>query len=117
MLINLTPHEVVVAGYVFPPSGKVARIETMNTGSGMFYPENDTDRKGIPVVSTKIEKIVDLPDEDGYNQYIVSGMVLSAFPERYDLFVPHDLIRDEKGIIIGAKMFRTNIFKSILSKS
>jgi hypothetical protein len=37
--------------------------------------------------------------------YIVSFMVKSASPGRKDLLVPNELVRNEKGIIIGCKSF------------
>jgi len=37
--------------------------------------------------------------------YIVSRMVLNASHKRWDLVVPHDLIRGHNGEILGARCF------------
>lgn len=47
----------------------------------------------------------ELPKEESGIYYIVSLVVQLAFPERNDLLVPFDLVRNEKGVIIGCKAF------------
>jgi hypothetical protein len=46
-----------------------------------------------------------MPDQKEFNYYIVSDMVLRAFPKREDLISPDEIVRNENGHIIGCKSF------------
>ena len=58
---------------------------------------------GIPTSRTVFGEPEGLPayQEDTY--YIVSQLVKSALPERADLLVPAEVVRDESGNIIGCR--------------
>lgn len=43
------------------------------------------------------------------NYYIVSRMVANALPNRKDLLVPNELVRDDQGNIIGCRSFEVRI--------
>jgi len=106
-IINLTPHNIfeVESGINFPDSGKVARISS--TSSLEYYIEQDSGL--IPVYKTNFGEVQGLPETPTNGTfYIVSGIVLSAMPNRWDLLAPGELVRDSAGNPIGCKGFRTN---------
>ena len=76
-IINLTPHVVRLNnGTEFPPSGIVCRVFSAyeETEPGFFR--------------VKFGEVIGLPDPKPETRYIVSGMILSALPERKDLIAP-----------------------------
>lgn len=96
MVVNLTPHEInfIVEGREFSlPSSGVARIPMKKEKIGEI--------DGIPVNRTIPGEIEGLPKEQEGVAYIVSRVVVEAMPDRKDLFFPDELIRDEKGRVIG----------------
>jgi len=117
-IINLTPHEIKIVGegnkiiQSFPPSGRVARVETKQRLVGSFP---------VPTWKTEFGKVVDLPEPEKDTIYIVSLLVLQAVPERAirvddctvkgDLVAPNTtpsgVVRNEKGEIIGVRGFQT----------
>ena len=99
--VNMTPHPVVIvdeAGNVletYPASGSLIRLAAVTKRIGKI---NNT-----PISLTSFGKVEGLPDEEEGVFYIVSQLVKSALPERNDLYVPAEVLRDEKGQIIGAR--------------
>lgn len=63
---------------------------------------------GVSITETQFGATQDLPEPNGENLYIVSRLVLSANPNRNDLVVPNELVRDENGNIIGCKSLARN---------
>ncbi len=101
-VVNLTPHIVSIVkndGTVikFPPSGTIARVFTDYVTRGSL--------NGIDLVDTVLGGVFDLPPPRRHTTYIVSRMVLNASHKRWDLVVPHDLIRGHNGEILGARCF------------
>ena len=99
-LINLTPHGINImtgpnTGIYIPVSGIVARCQSTRQQVGEV--------NGIPVNRTKYGEVYDLPDQQDGVCYIVSLAVAKACPDRYDLFVVDDTVRDENGKIIGVR--------------
>ena len=106
MIINKTPHAVNVVShegellFTFLPDGAPARC-TQST--------NVIDSiNGIPITETFFGEVVDVPSQKDGIYYIVSRLVLSACPDRTDLLVPNELVRDENGNIIGCSSFAVN---------
>lgn len=98
--VNLTPHVVVVhkpdgTKLEFKPDGTVARVE-VNRGQ-------THEVAGIPVFGESYGDVVGLPAPVDGVGYIVSAMVRQASPMRWDVFSPGDLVRDEKGAVIGCR--------------
>ena len=56
----------------------------------------------IPFYESFYGEAENLPEKDDNNVYIVSKMVVDAFPERDDIYYPGELLRDDKGNIIGS---------------
>lgn len=99
MIINLTPHAVNASGVTFAPSGTIARVNVTRVQVATV--------EGVPVYRGSYGETVNLPAPDG-NLYIVSALVRNANPGRADLLSPGNLIRDEKGNVIGCDGFDTN---------
>lgn len=101
-IFNYTPHDVVVMNQEKEvlqtfPSVSVARCTTKQMESG--------DILGIPVVKQEYGEVEGLPEEKEGVYYIVSFLVQDALPNRKDLIVPANLVRDDKGIILGCTAF------------
>lgn len=101
MLINKTPHSVVICdteGHtlrVIEPAGQPIRLKAETVRDG----EVD----GVPVSRTLFGEPVNLPEPEEGTSYIVSQLVKNACPEREDLLVPAEVLRDEKGVILGCQ--------------
>ena len=109
-IINLTPHSVNVVGddnsvdITIEVSGNVARCsQTINTVGNIIV-----NNVAIPISSSSYGEVVDLPAPQDDTYYIVSRLVMSACPNRQDLFVPNDLVRDEAGRVIGCRSLANN---------
>lgn len=104
-IINLTPHAInIYVGMTpmkaYPDSGKVARVSTQNVVVG----EED----GVRLVAKTFGDVVDLPEPAEGVYYIVSSLVALACPDRTDLLVPDDLVRDDTGRVVGCRCFSVN---------
>ena len=103
MIINLTPHEVVLVHNgterAFPPSGKVARV---------VYKSSEYHRliSGLSLLCKLLtpDYVEGLPEPQKGTYYIVSREVASKV-HRADLIFPEDFIRDDKGRIVGCRAF------------
>ena len=105
-IVNLTPHalNLMPAGptgpaVTIPPSGQVARCAVDRV-------QVDTvtvDGISIPVNQTRFGAVSDLPDPRPDTIYVVSAIVAQAVPDRWDVFIPDDVVRDDQGRIIGAR--------------
>jgi hypothetical protein len=99
--INLTPHAItLVDGTVVPTSGTVARCAMVRKSIGVAG--------NMPLFLTAFGDVQDLPPSVEGCFYIVSALVRTASPNRFDLASPADLVRDDKGNIIGCKSFDVN---------
>lgn len=102
IIVNMTPHDVTVysqdnrALIVYHPSGKLIRLSQRNETVG--------DINGIPTIKVVFGEPEGLPEYDPDTVYIVSAFVKSALPDRADLVVPSDPVRDPDGRIIGCRM-------------
>ena len=107
-LINLTPHDMVLCrpeGIPFmtvPASGLVARVNTVNRLA---------DEYGfLPVVTytQEVGEVVGLPAGNGTEIYVVSTQVRLSCPDRPDIVSPGELVRDDKGEVVGCKSLIVN---------
>ena len=95
---NTTPHAINVIGennITFEPSGILIRLTTKIEVVGEI--------NGIPLSKTVFGEPIGLPEFQDGTYYIVSQLVKSALPNRSDLLVPAEMVRDEKGQILGCK--------------
>lgn len=99
-LVNLTPHTINVVTsedtFSFPPSGTVARVSSNQQFIGLWG--ND-----IPLYRSTFGDVIDLPDPQDNTIFVVSALVRSAAPDRFDLASPGDLVRDDAGNVVGCK--------------
>ena len=102
MIKNMTPHEIVlcdrdgVAIKTFPSEGLV-RLKATTVSAGEV--------NGFPLTKTVFGEPEGLPEEKGYQWYIVSQLVKTALPHRRDLLVPAEMVRDSEGKILGCQSF------------
>lgn len=100
-LVNLTPHEITVydaAGesvlQVIPSSGMARAAQTREPLDSI---------NGIPVSKTGYGVVEGLPDQRDGVVYIVSVLTAQAAPDRTDLYITDELVRDDTGRILGCK--------------
>ena len=105
-IVNLTPHALNLMPegpdgptVTIPPSGIVARCTTSRVQVGTITVDNIA----IPVNRTQFGAVTGLPDPQPDTIYIVSAVVAQAVPDRSDVFIVDDAVRDEQGRIIGAR--------------
>ena len=102
-VINLTPHAITFVTdegneiLTIEPSGNLARVSSTTQVVGEIY--------GIPVTKTVYGEVEGLPAEEEGTIYLVSSMVAQRVPERRDVFIPNESVRDDRGRIIGCKSF------------
>lgn len=100
-IVNLVPHDVVFVHEdhsiicIVPPSGMLARVTSRTKVIGSI--------NGIPVTTTEYDDVIGLPDSEEGTIYVVSSMVAQRVPNRDDVFIPNESIRDFRGVIIGCK--------------
>jgi hypothetical protein len=105
-LVNLTPHALTLRAAdgtdaVVPPSGTVARVAAAATDTGKTV-------AGLPVQTTTLGEVTDLPEPTTGTTYLVSAMVLGALAGsgRSDVFAPatgpkDGAVRDDQGHIVA----------------
>jgi hypothetical protein len=102
-LRNLTPHEVVVdagSGTVrLPPSGVVARCTTTRD----ILEHVSVEDVAVPLTRVRVVECQDLPQPEAGVMLMVSRLVAEARPDRADLVVPDDAIRDDQGRIVAVR--------------
>ncbi len=99
-MLNLTQHEITLitpkGTFTFPPSGIVARVETIET------PFGECPITGAPIVRRVKGQPIGLPEAG--TVCLVSSMVLEACPGRAGVFAPDSgqtAIRNEKGHVVA----------------
>ncbi len=100
-LVNLTPHSIIFvddagnAVLTVEPSGQIARCSVAREKIGEI--------NGIPVNKSRFGKVENLPEPQEGTIFIVSALTAQAVPEREDVFITDDAVRDEQGRIIGCR--------------
>ena len=82
-----------------PPSGLVARCAVDRVQVDTVAVDGIT----VPVNQTQFGAVTGLPDPQPDTIYIVSAVVAQAVPDRPDVFIVDDAVRDDQGRIIGAR--------------
>jgi len=97
-IINKTPHPVVIVdGPTFPACPKDELIRLAST----TVPAESIE--GIPTSQTVFGEPEGLPPAIPGTFFIVSQIVRSACPDRDDLLVPAEVVRDDTGTIVGCR--------------
>jgi len=105
-IVNLTPHPLNLMPegpegpvVTIPPSGQVARC----TVDRVQVDTVTVDGISVPVNQTRFGEVSSLPDPQPDTIFVVSALVAQAVPDRQDVFIVDDAVRDEQGRIIGAR--------------
>ena len=102
MIVNLTPHDVIVVDEngntikVFPKSKTPTRCSVSREVIGKVG--------GYPLYKSVFGAVENLPTPKKGRFYIVSRLVAEAV-KRNDLLIPDDTVRDNEGRIIGCRGF------------
>lgn len=115
---NLTPHAVVLLGQIWseelerwvddptpvvlPPAGPVPRVAMTRVAVGRVPAHPGDDVTWVPLYRTSAGEVTDLPPQTT-SWLIVSRAVAEACPERGDLLIPDNTVRDEQGRITGCR--------------
>ena len=102
LVVNKTPHQV----HILDENGQVVRTYEKGDSQirlAVVTVQDEPLVDGTPTSRTKFGEPEGLPDFKEGTFYIVSQLVKSALPERTDLLVPAEVVRDEKGNIVGCK--------------
>lgn len=96
---NLTPHDITLfvgdKTIVIPASGRLARVSSRTETVGKI--------DGIPITETVFGEVEGLPAPEDGVAYVASSLVAGRVPERSDVFIPNESVRDKDGRIIGCK--------------
>jgi len=113
LLRNLTPHAVHVVNddgavliTVPPDPAGPARCSTTRQSAGtldLAGPGGDPVQ--VPVTATTFGAVQGLPPAAPGVTLVVSRIILGACPDRADLVVPDDVVRDDAGAIVGCRSF------------
>jgi hypothetical protein len=57
----------------------------------------------VPVNRTQFGAVTGLPEPQPDTIFVVSALVAQAVPDRPDVFIVDDAVRDEQGRVIGAR--------------
>jgi hypothetical protein len=115
--INLTPHDInIVDGnnnplLSLPPSGELARVNMETSTVTAICPlcmqehvlECGCMVPRIPVVRSTPGPVKGLPDPVDGTILLFSRLVKSVVPERNDVMVPDDMVRDDQGRVMGCR--------------
>lgn len=102
MIINKTPHPVNICNTegkiirTYPKAEAPIRLAAKTIPAGSL-------EDGTPLTKTDFGKPEGLPDYQEGTFLIVSQIVKSALPNRTDLLVPAEVVRDTTSNIIGCK--------------
>ena len=108
-LKNLTPHSIDVLNgrdevvFTLSANNNPPRVQE-NIYGQEEYLINGGQR--LNIYTAYNEDVDRLPTKKEGVYYIVSRIVAEQYVERDDLLVPHELVRDEDGNIIGARSFK-----------
>ena len=105
-VVNLTPHAITLMPegpdgpmVTIPPSGQVARCAVDRVQVNTFTVDGIT----VPVNQTQFGAVTGLPVPQPDTIFVVSALVAQAVPDRQDVFIVDDAVRDDQGRIIGAR--------------
>lgn len=103
-IVNLTPHTINFVGQdntiiASIPSSGVARAAQRRKIVDII----EIDGISLPIARCTYGDVQGLPDPMADTIYIVSAITAQAVPERQDVFIVDDSVRDESGRIIGVR--------------
>ena len=102
-VVNCTPHDVNLitenGSITFPKSGIIPRLTEQQVKINSVIVNGIE----IDIMSKSFLEPEGLPEPKENTIFIVSALVAGAVKNRDDLVIPNDIIRDDKGNIIGCK--------------
>lgn len=104
-LVNLTPHVI----NLLTNTGEVVEIEPLNDTPARVSAELKDcgvfEANGLIFNRTEqvFGDIINLPEAQKGTFFVVSRIVAEAAPERKDLAIVNDLVRDEQGLVSHAR--------------
>ena len=104
-IINMTPHPIIILD---EENVTIARFESKGQIrlKQKHFPWGNllVHFKGkVPITISSFGKPEGLPERGFQTYYIVSQLIKSALPNRNDLLVPAEVVRDKDGNIIGCR--------------
>lgn len=122
MIINLTSHEVVIYSSMdcILQDGKLSLREEEEEAVPQplrVYPAADVPARvvfdwevdgvadGVCIMCWKSREFSGLPEPKPDTWYIVSRIFAQTYPERSDLLIPGDMVRDKNGAVVGCINF------------
>lgn len=112
-LVNLTPHAVDICD----DHGQVRLTITANPTPARVVvdryelPGIEVEGLSIPLHRTEAHGVSDLPLARPDTMFIVASAVAAA-SDRGDLIVPDELVRDDRGTVVGCRSFAV-LFRSV----
>jgi hypothetical protein len=105
-IVNLTPHALRITTeegrtVEVPTSGTIARVKIAR------WAVRDVviDAVRVPICTAVKGEVYDLPPSREGTLFVVSRLVADSAPDRTDLVVPDDMLRDEAGRTSGFRVF------------
>src|SRR5690606_34225547 len=102
-VVNCTPHDVNLitenGSITFPRSGIIPRLTEQQVKINSVIVNGIE----IDIMKKSFLEPEGLPEPQEGTIFIVSALVAGAVKNRDDLVIPNDIIRDDKGNIIGCK--------------
>lgn len=103
-IVNLTPHALNFIGaddetVLTVPSSGVARAKQFRFDVGNV----EAGGAVLPVMHTTYGEVEGLPEPEEGTIYVVSALTAQAMPERADVYITDNPVRDEAGRIIGCR--------------
>lgn len=105
-VINLTPHNINIMDddnrviLIVEPEEQTARIAATTGRVGTINHSGEVD---IPVSESQFGEPVNLPNPINGAIFIVSRLLVAALPDRTDLYFPNEIVRDDRGVVLGCK--------------
>lgn len=106
-VVNLTPHAITVMDendqvlVVYPPCGTFARLVSEFDAAQVFGE--------VPLGALRFGQVDGLPEPQAGVMHLVSLLVKLAAPNRPDLAVVVNEVRDKSGRIVGCRGFATDV--------
>ena len=103
-IVNLTPHTINFVGQdntivaSIPSSGVARAVQRREIVDTIVV-----DGISLPIARCTYGDVQGLPDPEADTIYIVSAITAQAVPERQDVFIVDNSVRDENGRIIGVR--------------
>lgn len=103
-IVNLTPHALNFIGaddeiVLTVPSSGVARAKQFRFDVGSI----EAGGAVLPVTHTTYGEVEGLPEPEWGTIYVVSALTAQAVPERADVYITDDAVRDDAGRVIGCR--------------